>query len=123
MDVLTDSYRSAEMTRWTSRDLAPRPTPPQIPVRHKIHDDDEFDRLAIDVSNLHFGKRDQQKTADDILGDRSNAPNKAAILSALSAFDADDDERDDTYDAADAGFVVNDGNPEDTDDQKHICGL
>ncbi len=87
-------------------------------MRHNIHDDDEFDRLAVDVSNLHFGKRDQEKTADDMLRDRSHAPNKAAILSALSAFDADDDERDDTYDVADAGFVVNDDNPDDTDDQK-----
>lgn len=67
----------------------------------------------MDVSHLHFGKRDQGKTADDMLKDRSNATSKAAILSALSAFDADDDERDDTYDAADAGFVVNDGHPED----------
>lgn len=72
----------------------------------------------MDVSNLHFGKRNPEKTADDVLRDRSNAPNKAAILSALSAFDADDDERDDTYDAADAGFTVNDGHPEDADDQK-----
>ena len=53
-----------------------------------------------------------------MLKDRSAAPNKAAILSALSAFDADDDERDDTYDAADAGFAVNDALADDADDQK-----
>ncbi|KAI1073359.1 hypothetical protein F5B20DRAFT_574856 [Whalleya microplaca] len=109
---------SPERTRKKSHDLAPRPTPPQAPVRHNIFDDDEFDKLTVDVSNLHFGKRNPGKTADDVLKDRSSAPNKAAILSALSAFDADDDERDDTYDAVDAGIIVNDGNPEDTDDQK-----
>ena len=98
--------------------MAPRPTPPQLPVRHNIYDDDELDNLAMDVSTLHFGKRNQGKTADDMLKDRSNASSKAAILSALSAFDADDDERDDTYDAADAGFVANDGHPEDADHQK-----
>ncbi|KOS17811.1 CUE domain-containing protein 3 [Escovopsis weberi] len=38
--------------------------------------------------------------------DRSGAPSKAAILSALAAFDSDDDERDDTYDAADVGGTV-----------------
>ena len=98
--------------------MAPRSTPPQLPERHNIYDDDEIDALAVDVSNLHFGKRDQGKTADDMLKDRSSASSKAAILSALSAFDADDDERDDTYDAADAGIVVNDGHPEDANDQK-----
>ncbi|RYP28791.1 hypothetical protein DL767_007050 [Monosporascus sp. MG133] len=109
---------SPERTRRKSRDIAPSSTPPRFPVRHNIYDDDELDRLSVDMSSLHFGKRDPGKTADDMLKDRSNAPNKAAILSALSAFDADDDERDDTYDAADAGFVVNDGHPEDADDQK-----
>lgn len=74
--------------------------------------------MTVDASRLHFGKRNPDRTTDDILNDRSSAPNKAAILSALSAFDADDDERDDTYDAVDAGFVVNDGHPEDADEQK-----
>ncbi|KAI1499093.1 hypothetical protein F5X99DRAFT_295933 [Biscogniauxia marginata] len=109
---------SPERTRRKSHDIAPRSTPPQIPTRRNAFDDDDFDNLAVDLSNLHFGKRNLGKTADDMLKDRSSAPNKAAILSALSAFDADDDERDDTYDAADAGFVVNDGHPEDADDQK-----
>ncbi|KAI1640810.1 hypothetical protein F4809DRAFT_353446 [Biscogniauxia mediterranea] len=103
---------SPERTRRKSHDIAPRPTPPQLPTRHNAFDDDDFDNLAVDVANLHFGKRNPGRTADDLLKDRSAAPNKAAILSALSAFDADDDERDDTYDAADAGFVINDGNPE-----------
>lgn len=83
-----------------------------------MFDDDEFDQLAVDLSNVHFGKRNPDKSADDILNDRSSAPNRAAILSALSAFDADDDERDDTYDAADAGLVVNDGTAEDADDKR-----
>jgi len=119
-EYIADStiYRPLEREERESHDIAPRSTPHQIPERQSIYDDDEFDRLAIDVSNLHFGKRNPEQTTDDILKDRSSAPNKAAILSALSAFDADDDERDDTYDAADAGFVVNDGHPEDGDDQK-----
>lgn len=86
--------------------LAPRSTPPQLPVRRNIFDDDEFDQLAIDTAKLHFGRRNPEETADDILQDRSNAPNKAAILSALAAFDSDDDERDDTYDIADVGGTV-----------------
>ncbi|KAI0891025.1 hypothetical protein F4806DRAFT_340438 [Annulohypoxylon nitens] len=107
---------SPERSRRKSRDIAPRPTPPQAPIRHNVYDDDEFDKLEVDLSNLHFGKRNPDKSAEDILNDRSSAPNKAAILSALSAFDADDDERDDTYDVADAGLVVEDGNPEDLKD-------
>ncbi|KAI1123330.1 hypothetical protein F5Y10DRAFT_55258 [Nemania abortiva] len=108
---------SPERTRRKSHDIAPRSTPPQLATRHTILDD-ELDQMTVDVSKLHFGKRNPGRTADDVLNDRSSAPNKAAILSALSAFDADDDERDDTYDAVDAGFVVNDGHPEDADEQK-----
>ncbi|OTB10864.1 hypothetical protein K445DRAFT_78030 [Daldinia sp. EC12] len=110
---------SQERCRRKSRDIAPRPTPPlSASMRHNVFDDDKFDKLAVDMSNVHFGKRNPEKSADDILNDRSSAPNKAAILSALSAFDADDDERDDTYDIADAGLVVNDGGPEDAEEQK-----
>ncbi|KAK7736143.1 hypothetical protein SLS53_007171 [Cytospora paraplurivora] len=61
---------------------------------------------------LHIGKRAPERTADDILADRSTAPKKAAILSALAAFDSDDDERDDTYDAADVGGTVDATNTE-----------
>lgn len=93
--------------------LVPRSTPPQLPTRHNVFDDDDLDRLALDTSRLHFGKKEAQKTADDILADRSNAPNKAAILSALATFDLDDDERDDTYDAADVGGTVDTANNED----------
>ncbi|KAK0724486.1 hypothetical protein B0H67DRAFT_568059 [Lasiosphaeris hirsuta] len=88
--------------------LAPRSTPPlgpsHVPTRHNIFDDDELDRLAMDASKLQLGKRDLD--ADQLLADRSTAPNKAAILSALAAFDSDDDERDDTYDAADVGGTI-----------------
>lgn len=58
-------------------------------------------------------------TAEDILEDRSNAPNKAAILSALAAFDSDDDERDDTYDVGDVGGTVDAANPDDSSEQPH----
>lgn len=85
--------------------LAPHSTPPQLPTRHNVFDDDEFDRLAADTSKISFGKR-PDKTADELLRDRSSAPGKAAILSALAAFDSDDDERDDTYDADDVGGTV-----------------
>jgi activating signal cointegrator complex subunit 2 len=86
--------------------MAPRPTLSPPPSRRNIFDDDEFDRLAVDTSRLHFGRRNPDRTADEILKDRSNAPNKAAILSALEAFDSNDDERDDTYDVEDVGGTV-----------------
>ncbi|KAF4345289.1 activating signal cointegrator 1 complex subunit 2 [Fusarium beomiforme] len=92
-------------------DLAPRPTPPQVPSRHNVFDDDDFDRLAMDVSKVSFGKK-PGKNADEMLKDKANAPNKSAILSALAAFDSDDDERDDTYDADDVGGTVDASNQE-----------
>ncbi|KAF6830326.1 CUE domain-containing protein [Colletotrichum plurivorum] len=109
---IANVYRSPMMERRYSHDIAPRPTPPQLPQRHNVFDDDELDRLDLDVSKLHFGKKDADKTADDVLKDRSAAPNKAAILSALAAFDSDDDERDDTYDADDVGGTVDAANDE-----------
>ncbi|KAL7805839.1 hypothetical protein V8C44DRAFT_360877 [Trichoderma aethiopicum] len=98
------------------KDLAPRPTPPQLPTRRNVFDDDEFDRLAIDTAKLSFGKKNPDKTADDVLKDKSTAPNKAAILSALAALDPDDDERDDTYDAADVGGTVDAGSSQEEAD-------
>ncbi|POR35814.1 Activating signal cointegrator 1 complex subunit 2 [Tolypocladium paradoxum] len=92
-------------------DLAPRPTPTLVPTRRNVFDDDDFDHLAADVSKISFGKK-PAKTADEILQDKSTAPNKAAILSALATFDSDDDERDDTYDAADVGGTVDSANQE-----------
>ncbi|KAL9598953.1 MAG: hypothetical protein Q9179_003732, partial [Wetmoreana sp. 5 TL-2023] len=86
--------------------LAPRTSPSFPPTRRNIYDNDAFDRLAISPSQIHRGLKDSSKTADTVLQDRSSAPNKAAILSALTAFDSDDDERDDTYDIEDVGGTV-----------------
>ncbi|KFY21319.1 hypothetical protein V493_07539 [Pseudogymnoascus sp. VKM F-4281 (FW-2241)] len=98
--------------------FSPRATPPLVPSRRNIYDDDEFDQLAVSTSRLHFGRKDADKTADDILKDRSTAPNTAAILAALAAFDSDDDERDDTYDAADVGGAVDANNTDEIRDQR-----
>ncbi|MCJ1435435.1 hypothetical protein MMC27_004808 [Xylographa pallens] len=91
--------------------LAPRSTPPLPPTRRNVFDNDDFDNLAIDASRLHIGRKNPHLTADALLSDRSTAPNKAAILSALAAFDSDDDERDDTYDAEDVGGTVDSAMP------------
>ncbi|KAF2096799.1 hypothetical protein NA57DRAFT_67397 [Rhizodiscina lignyota] len=91
-------------------DLSPAPTPP--PERRNVFDDDELDQLTVDTSRLHIGRRGEGLTADAILSDRTAAPNKAAILSALAAFDSDDDERDDTYDVEDVGGTVDSAVPE-----------
>lgn len=86
--------------------LEPGTTPPDsIPERRNVFDNDEFDRLAVDTSRLRMGKQPSH-SADNLLSDRSQAPNKAAILAALAAFDSDDDERDDTYDLEDVGGSV-----------------
>ncbi|OAA56067.1 CUE domain protein [Cordyceps fumosorosea ARSEF 2679] len=105
---LATADRSAQLSsshQQPPSDMAPHATPPQLPTRRNIYDDDELDRLAIDTAKLSFGKR-PERTADQLLRDRSSAPGKAAILSALAAFDSDDDERDDTYDAGDVGGTV-----------------
>ncbi|KAK0384491.1 hypothetical protein NLU13_8577 [Sarocladium strictum] len=94
------------------KDLAPKsPELSQLPERRNAFDDDAFDKLTMDVSKVSFGKR-PEKTADQLLQDKTSAPGKAAILSALAAFDSDDDERDDTYDAADVGGTVDSANQE-----------
>ncbi|KAL1620316.1 hypothetical protein SLS54_006100 [Diplodia seriata] len=84
--------------------LLPRPTPP--PTRRNIYDNDELDQLTVDASRLHIGRKNESLTADNILSDKTFAPNKAAILSALATFDLDDDERDDTYDVEDVGGTI-----------------
>jgi activating signal cointegrator complex subunit 2 len=76
-----------------------------------VFDNDEFDKLAVDTSRLHIGRRGQDLNADKILSDRSKAPAKSAILAALAVFDADDDEHDDTYDAEDVGASVDTAAP------------
>ena len=106
---------SAALAQAHHFDLSPRPTPPQspsLPSRRNIYDDDEFDNLDISSNKLHFGRKDEEKTADDVLKDRSGAPEKARILAALAAFDSDDDERDDTYDTADVGGTVEVSGPD-----------
>ena len=82
-----------------------------LPERRNVFDDDEFDKLAVDASRLHIGRRGKELTADKILSDRSKAPAKSSILAALAAFDSDDDERDDTYDAEDVGASVDTATP------------
>ncbi|KAF2849408.1 hypothetical protein T440DRAFT_469499 [Plenodomus tracheiphilus IPT5] len=82
-----------------------------LPTRRNVFDDDDFDKLAVDSSRLHIGRRGQDLSADKILSDRSKAPTKSAILAALAVFDADDDERDDTYDAEDVGASVDTAAP------------
>ncbi|CAK4034240.1 related to CUE3 Meiotic induced gene, has a CUE domain that binds ubiquitin [Lecanosticta acicola] len=89
--------------------LPPRSTPPPpnpfSSNRRNVFDDDELDRLEFDTNRLHIGKQDRQFEGED-------APNKAAILSALAAFDSDDDERDDTYDVEDVGGTVDTSHPD-----------
>ena len=85
-----------------------------------MFDDDEFDKLAVDTSRLHVGRRNQDLSADKILSDRSKAPAKSHILAALAVFDSDDDERDDTYDAEDVGTSVDTAAPDgDVDSDKN----
>ncbi|KAK3207389.1 hypothetical protein GRF29_103g814626 [Pseudopithomyces chartarum] len=90
--------------------FTPRPTPPAV-ERRNVFDDDDFDRLAVDASRLHIGHKNADSTADTVLADRTTAPSKSAILSALAAFDSDDDERDDTYDVEDVGGTVDSATP------------
>lgn len=91
--------------------MAPHSTPPQLPSRRNVFDDDEFDQLAIDSSRLHFGRRNPDATTEDMLRTKTSASAKAAILSALAAFDSDDDERNDTYDVEDVGGTVDSATP------------
>jgi activating signal cointegrator complex subunit 2 len=116
---LQSADRKEELGAYHAK-LSASSTPPFIPERHNVFDDDDFDRLAIDPSRVHMGSKNANKVAEDILQDRTTAPSKAAILSALAAFDSDDDERDDTYDADDVGGTVDpatlDNNPDSHDE-------
>ena len=71
-----------------------------------MFDNDELDNLTVASSRLHIGRKNADATADSLLSDRSTAPDKAAILSALASFDLNEDEHDDTYDAEDVGGTV-----------------
>lgn len=98
--------------------LEPHPTPPLRPTRRNIHDNDEFDRLAIDTSKVALGRKNADLTADKLLSDQRPSSQKAAILSALAAFDSDDDERDDTYDAEDVGGTVDTTNDDNAGERR-----
>jgi activating signal cointegrator complex subunit 2 len=82
-------------------DLAPRTTPPPIPHRKNVFDNDDFDRLRISSKNIHKGRREINIDESGSAEERNRS--KAATLAALARFDSDDDERDDTYDAVDVG--------------------
>jgi activating signal cointegrator complex subunit 2 len=111
-DIETNPFARSISEPQKQHDLVPRSTPPsQLPQRRNAFDDDEFDKLTMDVSKVSFGKR-PEKNADQLLQEKTSATGKAAILSALAAFDSDDDERDDTYDAADVGGTVDSSNQE-----------
>ena len=92
-------------------DLVPCSTEPPDQSRRNIFDDDDFDRLRMSSSQVHFGRKEHDY--GDPLSSSEKAKKKAAILAALTAFDSDDDERDDTYDVADVGGAVD--NTVDTD--------
>lgn len=114
-ELPTPGVTEAQREHQRIEDLAPRSTPP--PERRNVFDNDEFDRLEIDSSRLHIGRKHASLTADAVLSDRTNAPAKSAILAALAAFDSDDDERDDTYDEADVGGLVDAARPDGEDKQ------
>ena len=102
--------------------LTPNPTPPLLPTRRNIYDNDDFDRLAVSSSQVSLGRRNPDETADSLLSSKQPSSQKAAILSALAAFDSDDDERDDSYDVADVGGTVdttNDDNAADLKEEMH----
>lgn len=105
---LAEADRSEKLPTPTtpSQPLPPPRSSQYIPERRNVFDDDDFDKLAVDTSRLHIGRRGQDLSADKILSDRSKAPAKSAIMAALAAFDSDDDERDDTYDVEDVGASV-----------------
>ena len=115
------THTSTPQTHDLAPDLAPHSTPPLLPSRRNIYDDDDFDRLAVDASKLRLGKK-ENVTADKLLAAERSTGQKAAILSALAAFDSDDDERDDTYDVEDVGGTVdttNDDNAADLRQEMH----
>ncbi|GAB7331812.1 hypothetical protein MBLNU13_g03766t1 [Cladosporium sp. NU13] len=100
-----DLSAQAGIDRLVPSSTPPPPPEPFIPERRNVYDNDDLDRLSMDTSRLHFGKK-QEVSAP------AGQPNKSAILSALAAFDADDDERDDTYDAQDVGGSIDNAHPD-----------
>ncbi|KAH0566391.1 hypothetical protein GP486_000213 [Trichoglossum hirsutum] len=107
---LRDADRTKELSA-SSEETNGNPVSLSTPPIPSAFDNDAFDNLAIEPSRIHIGRKNQKQTADSLLSDRSTAPNKTAILSALAAFDLDDDERDDTYDVEDIGGAVDSAGP------------
>lgn len=117
--ALPESATPQQIEQRKIEQLAPHPPRPSFSApsaRRNIYDNDAFDRLDVDASRLHIGRKENAKTIDE---DDSHKPNKLAILAALAAFDSDDDERDDTYDAADVGDTVDNARP-DGEDHKDV---
>lgn len=117
--ALPESATPQQIEQRKIEQLAPHPPRPSFSApstRRNIYDNDAFDRLDVDASRLHIGRKESAKTIDE---DDSHKPNKLAILAALAAFDSDDDERDDTYDAADVGDTVDNARP-DGEDHKDV---
>ncbi|KAF1929114.1 uncharacterized protein M421DRAFT_420337 [Didymella exigua CBS 183.55] len=111
---LAEADRSEQLRTSTSEPQSQLPSRSSqyLPERRNVFDDDEFDKLAVETSRLHIGRKNQDLTADKVLSDRSKAPAKSHILAALAAFDSDDDERDDTYDFEDVGASVDTAAPD-----------
>lgn len=100
-------------------DLAPHSTPPLVPQKKNVFDNDDFDNLRISPAKLHRGRKN--KLSDTPPTSDQHSKRRAAIMAALAIFDADDDERDDTYDVADVGGTVDD--TLDTDEtRQHVEG-
>lgn len=99
----TKEDEAAPQEGFSIADLAPRSTPPLLPQKKSVFDNDDFDNLCISPNKLHRGRKD--KISNVPTGDE-HSRSKAAIMAALAAFDSDDDERDDTYDVADVGGTV-----------------
>lgn len=103
--ALQDPHQEPEVPSNTGKkDLAPRSTPPMLPQRKNVFDDDDFDKLRISEQQLHRGRK--TINIDNVNSPEEHNRSKAAIMSALAAFDSDDDERDDSYDVADVGGSV-----------------
>ncbi len=88
------------------RDLAPRSTPPQVPSRRNVFDDDELDRLDMDVSSSISASAAPivLRMMSWLTVPRLRIRRRSSLRWPLSS--SDDDERDDTYDAEDVGGTV-----------------
>ena len=102
----TEEDQMAPEEGFSVANLAPRSTPPLLPQKKSVFDNDDFDNLRISPAKLHRGRKD--KLSDARVTEDEHSKSKAAIMAALAAFDLDDDERDDTYDVADVGGTVDD---------------